>query len=152
MNLIMQFSPEPCYFIRVWSKIIFSAPCSLIPSICVHHVMWETKFHTHTKQLVKYCFEWYTKCLWCKCSIYLLLKSWCLYLIHQQVWYFSHIIFPIYTFQFLMPIRILLKRFHCIQVWFLISCSMYKVHVLLLKLIHNVSINKYMVTTALLAR
>jgi hypothetical protein len=32
---------------------ILSALCSQTPSVCVLPLVWETKFHTHTKQQVK---------------------------------------------------------------------------------------------------
>jgi hypothetical protein len=41
--LSMQFSPTSCHFI----------PYSQTPSVCVHPLMWETKFHTHTNPRAK---------------------------------------------------------------------------------------------------
>jgi hypothetical protein len=35
-----------------WIQIFSSAPCSQTSSICVLPLMWDTKFHTHTKQRI----------------------------------------------------------------------------------------------------
>jgi len=45
----MQFSPVPCYLVPL-SPNIFLSSYSQTHSTYVPPSMWETKFHTHTKQ------------------------------------------------------------------------------------------------------
>jgi hypothetical protein len=49
-----QFSPPSWHFVPPRSKLSPQHPvCSQTPSVCVLPVMWEAKFHIHTKQRVK---------------------------------------------------------------------------------------------------
>jgi hypothetical protein len=58
MNLlIVQLYPLTSYFIPLTSKYSPHNPVFKLPqSVCAFHLMWETKFHNHTKQVA----EW-----WC---------------------------------------------------------------------------------------
>jgi hypothetical protein len=47
--LIVQLPLFSCHLIPSYVQIFFSEPCSQTPAVFA----WETKFHTHTKQLVE---------------------------------------------------------------------------------------------------
>jgi hypothetical protein len=50
LQIIELFIMEPTPFCHFnWLVQIFSAPCSHTPSVYVLSLMWETKFHAHTK-------------------------------------------------------------------------------------------------------
>jgi hypothetical protein len=57
--LIMQFPTAPLPLHPSYVQIFPSAPCSQTPSVCVLPLMWQTKFHTHTKQQVKLYFVYF---------------------------------------------------------------------------------------------
>jgi hypothetical protein len=49
-----QWSSSLCNVLHPsWVQKFSYAPCSQTPSIYVLPLMWETRFHTHTKQQVK---------------------------------------------------------------------------------------------------
>jgi hypothetical protein len=57
----VQLSPFSRYFIPLRFNIFSSAPCSQNSSVYALLLMLETKFHTHTKQLVEFIWTKYFK-------------------------------------------------------------------------------------------